>query len=149
MGIVAQSIARLRYKVPRVSPVRSPARQAPSAEYRFDTDECPRQAQSLTRQSLDQAELIALSLSLSWQIVIVKTKSTGFTPKTRELRKMADRTSSAAGTDCSSGFELETRSSATNHDDSGGIVAERRRPETRIPGADCRSSRASPVRQIS
>ena len=64
MGIVAQSIARLRYKVPRVSPVRSPARQAPSAEYRFDTDECRRQAQSLTRQSLDQAELIALCLSL-------------------------------------------------------------------------------------
>jgi hypothetical protein len=80
MGIVAQSIARLRYKVPRVSPVRSPARQAPSAEYRFDTDECPR-----------QAELIALSVS--WQIVIVKTKSTGFTPKTGDLRKMADRTS--------------------------------------------------------
>jgi hypothetical protein len=33
---------------------------------------------------------------------------------------MADHISSAAGTDCSSGFELETRSSATNHDDSGG-----------------------------
>jgi hypothetical protein len=67
---------------------------------------------------LDQAELIALLVS--WrQIVIVKTKSTGFTPKTSELRKMADRTSSAAVTDCSSGFELETRSSATDHDDSG------------------------------
>ena len=67
---------------------------------------------------LDQAELIALPVS--WQIVIVKTKSTGFTPKTSELRKMADRTSSAAITDCSTGFELETRNSATDHDDSGG-----------------------------
>jgi hypothetical protein len=33
---------------------------------------------------------------------------------------MADRTASAAVTECSSGFELETRSSATDHDDSGG-----------------------------
>jgi hypothetical protein len=41
---------------------------------------------------LDQAELIALPVS--WQIVIVKTKSTGFTPKTSDLRKMADRASS-------------------------------------------------------
>jgi hypothetical protein len=32
---------------------------------------------------------------------------------------MADRTSSAAVTDCSSGFEFETRSSAADHDDSG------------------------------
>ena len=67
---------------------------------------------------LDQAELIALPVS--WQTVIVRTKSTGFTPKTSELRKMADRTSSAAITDCSTGFELETRNSATDHDDSGG-----------------------------
>ena len=41
---------------------------------------------------LDQAELIALPVSC--QIIIVKTKSTGFTPKTSDLRKMADSASS-------------------------------------------------------
>jgi hypothetical protein len=87
---------------------------------------------------LDQAELIALPVS--WQIVIVKTKSTGFTPKTSELRKMADRTSSAAITDCSSGFEFETRSSAADHDDSGGglslsVGALRHESLVRIAGA--------------
>ena len=95
---------------------------------------------------LDQAELIALPVS--WQTVIVRTKSTGFTPKTSELRKMADRTSSAAITDCSTGFELETRNSATDHDDSGGgwsLSVGALRHVVR----DCRRSRASPVRQIS
>jgi hypothetical protein len=48
----------------------------------------PRQAQSLTG-----AELIALPVS--WQVVIVKTKTTSFTPKTSELRKMADAGASA------------------------------------------------------
>ena len=33
---------------------------------------------------------------------------------------MAECTSSVAVSECSSGFELETRSSATDHDDSGG-----------------------------
>jgi hypothetical protein len=42
---------------------------------------------------LDRAELIALPVS--WQVVIVKTKTTGFTPKTSELRKMADAGASA------------------------------------------------------
>jgi hypothetical protein len=69
----------------------------------------------------------------------------GFTPKTGETV-----TSSAAVTDCRSGFELETRNSATDHDDSGGgwsvgVGALR----YLIPGADCRRSGASPVRQIS
>jgi hypothetical protein len=41
----------------------------------------------------DRAELIALPVS--WQIVIVKTKSTGFTPKTSEFRKMVDAGASA------------------------------------------------------
>ena len=39
---------------------------------------------------VDGVELIALPVS--WQILIAKTKRTGFTRKTRVLRKMADRT---------------------------------------------------------
>jgi hypothetical protein len=40
------------------------------------------------RAVLEHTELIALALS--WQIAIVRTKSMGFTPKTSELRKMAN-----------------------------------------------------------
>jgi hypothetical protein len=67
---------------------------------------------------LDQAELIALPVS--WQIVHREDEKHGLHAEDQRASENDGRTSTAAGTDCSSGFELETRSSATNHDDSGG-----------------------------
>jgi hypothetical protein len=77
----------------------------------------------------------------------VKTESTGFTPKTSQFQKVADRTSSATVTERSSGFELETRSSATDQGDSGGgwsLSVGAMRHESLLLSASVRSESGSP-----
>ena len=82
----------------------------------FDTDECPRAG-----EVLDQVELIAVPrLRLLADCHREDEKARASRPRPASSRNMADCTSSAAVSECSSGFELEIRSSATDHDDSGG-----------------------------
>ena len=82
----------------------------------FDTDECPRAG-----AVLDQVELIPLTrLSLLADCHREDEKARASRPRPASSRNMADCTSSAAVSECSRGFEVEIRSSTTDHDDSGG-----------------------------
>jgi hypothetical protein len=107
----------------------------------FDTDECPRAG-----EVLDQVELIAVPVSVSWRTVIVKTKKHGLHAQDQPAPENGGLYIQCGRQRVQQRFrardpQLRHRSRRFR----GRMVADCRRHETRIPAAERQRSRASPV----